>query len=153
MTAEDEEREHEEEKPSKDVKTILPACLVKSLNAGGPPLLPGYSLYSQIGYSQSHSQCAITARLRYGATEGYGELRRAPDSSGGRASGEPPGATGESPESRRRAAGEPLESRRRIAGEPPQNWLKVTACDPAGGSQDHRLASLASHRDLVNHWR
>eukprot|EP00969_Alexandrium_andersonii_P019366 845593-Alexandrium_andersonii.AAC.1 len=54
------------------------------------------------------------------APEGSAELRRAP-------------------ESLRRAPESLLES----SGEPLDNWLKVTACDPAGGSRDHKIASLA----------
>eukprot|EP00969_Alexandrium_andersonii_P169710 7502302-Alexandrium_andersonii.AAC.1 len=75
----------------------------------------------------------MIAALRNGALEGSGELWRALESSG---------ELRKVPEGSfelRRA----LESLRRASGELPENWLKVTACDPAGVSQDHRLASLA----------
>eukprot|EP00969_Alexandrium_andersonii_P001732 76266-Alexandrium_andersonii.AAC.1 len=66
----------------------------------------------------------MTAALRNGALEGSGELlRRAP------------------------------ESFWIVSGEPLENWLKVTACDPAVGSQDIRKASLAGQIDFVNHWQ
>ena len=121
MTAEDEDGEHEEEKPSTDVKTILPACLVKSLNAGGPPYCLAIRCIRKLAIARAIASLqslpgSVTEPRR--ATGSSGELRRAPV-------GEPPESRREPPESRRRAAGEPPESRWRAAGESPESRRKI----------------------------